>query len=50
MILIGFGFIMAFMKQYSWSAISYTFLINGVMIQLYILLSYFWKHVFIGNW
>jgi ammonium transporter Rh len=50
MMLIGFGFLMTFVKNHSWSALSYTFFINAVIIQLYILLSGFWERVFVGNW
>ncbi len=42
MMLIGFGFLMTFVKNHSWSALSYTFFINAVVVQLYILLSGFW--------
>ena len=45
MMLIGFGFLMAFSKSFSWSAISYTFFMNAILVQLYILLSAFWKRV-----
>jgi hypothetical protein len=50
MMLIGFGFQMAYIKNYSWSALVYTFFINAVTIQLYILLSDFWGKVFNGHW
>jgi hypothetical protein len=43
--LIGFGFLMAFSKSFSWSAVSYTFFMNAVMVQLYLLLSAFWKRL-----
>ena len=45
MMLIGFGFLMAFSKSFSWSAIAYTFFMNAVLPQLYILLSSFWRRV-----
>jgi ammonium transporter Rh len=47
MMLIGFGFLMAFSKSFSWSAVSYTFFMNAVLVQLYLLLSAFWKRVII---
>jgi ammonium transporter Rh len=45
MMLVGFGFLMAFSKSFSWSAVTYTFFVNAVSIQIYILLSAFWKRV-----
>jgi ammonium transporter Rh len=50
MMLIGFGFLMTFVKNHSWSALSYTFFINAVIIQLYLLLQPFWQKVFHGYW
>ena len=48
MMLIGFGYLMAFSKTTSWSAFSYTFFMNALMLQLYPLLSGFWNRVFHG--
>lgn len=42
MMLIGFGFLMTFVRRYAWSALSYTFFINAIAVQIYILLSSFW--------
>jgi len=42
MMLIGFGFLMTFIRSYSWSAIAWTFLINAIVTQFYILFSPFW--------
>lgn len=50
MMLIGFGFLMTFIKNHSWSALSYTFFINAVIVQLYLLLQPFWHKVFHGHW
>ena len=50
MMLIGFGFLMTFLKNHSWSSLSYTFFINAVIVQLYILLQPFWHKVFNGHW
>ena len=50
MMLIGFGFLMTFIKNHSWSALSYTFFINAVIVQLYILFEPFWHKVFHGQW
>ena len=48
MMLIGFGFLMTFIRTNSWSALAYTFFINAVVVQLYILLQPFWHHLFGG--
>lgn len=50
MMLIGFGFLMTFVKTHQWSALSYTFFINAIVVQLYILLQPFWHRVFHGEW
>ena len=50
MMLVGFGFLMAYIKGYAWSGLSYTFFINAIVVQLYILLSGFWLRVFKGDW
>jgi ammonium transporter Rh len=50
MMLIGFGFLMTFLKNHSWSALSYTFFINAVVVQLYLLWQPFWHKVFHGGW
>lgn len=50
MILFGFGFLLTFVRRYAWSALSYTFFINSITVQLYILFSAFWERVFIGGW
>lgn len=49
MMLIGFGFLMAFSKSFSWSAVTYTFFMNAVLVQLYILLTGFWKRVIVDG-
>lgn len=50
MILIGFGFLMTFIKAHNFSALSYTFFINAIVVQLAILLQEFWKDVFLSTW
>lgn len=45
--LIGFGFLMAFSKTFSWSAIAYTFFMNAILVQLYMIIHAFWKRVLI---
>jgi hypothetical protein len=49
MMLIGFGFLMAFSKTFSWSAISYTFFMNAILVQLYMIIHAFWKRVLIDG-
>lgn len=46
MMLIGFGFLMTFIKTHAYSALSYTFFINAIVVQLYILFSAFWQKIF----
>jgi|JI10StandDraft_1071094.scaffolds.fasta_scaffold883555_1 ammonium transporter Rh len=49
MMLIGFGYLMTFIRSYAWSAISYTFLINAFITQIYLLFENFWHKVFHGG-
>jgi ammonium transporter Rh len=46
MILVGFGFLMTFIRSKGWSALGFTFFINAVIFQLYILWEGFWHKVF----
>jgi len=48
MIVVGFGFLMTFIRTHSWSALAYTFFINGIIVQTYILLKSFWQRIFNG--
>jgi hypothetical protein len=41
---------MTFIKSHAWSALSYTFFINAIIVQLYSLLAPFWSRVFHGGW
>jgi ammonium transporter Rh len=50
MILVGFGFLMTYIKLHAWSSLAYTFFINAITVQLYILLSNFWERLFNGTW
>ena len=50
MMLVGFGFLMTFLRFHSWSALAYTFFINAVVVQLYVLFGGFWGNVFHGGW
>lgn len=45
MMLIGFGFLMTFIRSYAWSALAWTFFINAFVSQYYIILSPFWERV-----
>ena len=45
MMLIGFGFLMTFIRSYAWSAIAWTFLINAFVSQFYILFAPFWERL-----
>lgn len=44
MIFVGFGFLMVFMKSYSWTAVGFNFLIACWASQLTYLMGYFWNH------
>lgn len=46
MILVGFGFLMTFIRSKGWSALGFTFFINAVIFQLYVLWEGFWHKVF----
>lgn len=44
MIFVGFGFLMVFMKSYSWTAVGFNFLIACWACQLTYLLGHFWNY------
>jgi ammonium transporter Rh len=46
MILIGFGFLMSFIRSKAWSALGFTFFINAIVFQMYILWQGLWYKVF----
>ena len=48
--LIGFGFLMVFIKNHAWSALTYTFVINALALQQYLLWSKFWHKAFTNTW
>lgn len=39
MMLMGFGFLMAFIRKYAWSALVFTFFLNSIVVQMYILIA-----------
>jgi len=45
MIFVGFGFLMTFLKKYSYSAVGYTFIIGAIAIQWAVLVIGFWHGV-----
>lgn len=49
MIFVGFGFLMVFMKSYSWTAVGFNFLIACWACQLTYLLGHFWNHAVKGD-
>lgn len=50
MIFIGFGFLMTFMKKYSFSSVTFNFVLAAVTIQYSILIGGFFHKVFDGHW
>jgi ammonium transporter Rh len=50
MIFIGFGFLMTFLKKYSWSAVAKNFLLAAWTVQFAILTIGFWKAVLTNGW
>jgi ammonium transporter Rh len=42
MMLIGFGFLMTFMRNYSLASLAYTFFVNVIILQVYLFFSRFW--------
>lgn len=49
MIFVGFGFLMTFLRKYSYGAVGFTFLIGAVCLQWGILSVNFWIKVISGN-
>lgn len=45
MIFVGFGFLMVFLKSYSWTAVGFNFLIAAYSLLWCILTSAFWNEV-----
>jgi len=50
MIFIGFGFLMTFMRRYSFSSVGLNFLLAAITIQYAILINAFWHNLFAGHW
>jgi len=50
MILVGFGFLMTFLKKYAYSALGYTMLITAITIQASILINGFFHNLFNNSW
>jgi ammonium transporter Rh len=50
MIFIGFGYLMTFLKSYSWSAVGFNFVIGAWVLQISVLLLGFWTRAFSGVW
>ena len=50
MIFVGFGFLMVFLKNHSWTSVGYNFLIAAYVLQITILALGFWHSVFEGHW
>jgi ammonium transporter Rh len=43
MVFIGFGFLMVFLKTFSWSAVGFTYICSAFAIECFILFNGFWK-------
>ena len=50
MIFVGFGFLMVFLKNHSWTSVGYNFLISAYVLQITILMVGFWHQLFEGHW
>jgi ammonium transporter Rh len=50
MIFIGFGFLMTFLKKYSWSAVGINYLLAAWTVQLSLLGIGFWRAVVLSEW
>lgn len=48
MMLIGFGFLMTFVRTHSWGSLGFTFFLNALVMQAYIIFRGFWHKVFNG--
>ena len=49
MMLIGFGFLMTFVRKGALTALGYTFFINAIVVQLYILFVGMWTRILNGD-
>ena len=50
MIFVGFGFLMVFLKNHTWTSVGYNFLISAYVLQITILIVGFWHQLFEGHW
>ena len=50
MILVGFGFLMTFLRKYAYSALGYTMLLTAVVIQASILINGLFHNAFNNDW
>ena len=50
MIFVGFGFLMTFLKKYSWSAVGKNYLLAAWTVQLSLLTIGFWRAVVLSEW
>ena len=49
MIVVGFGFLMTFLKRYGWSSLGFNFLFTGFTIQWGILVAGWFHHLKVFN-
>lgn len=50
MIFVGFGFLMVFLKNHSWTSVGYNFLISAYVLQITILAVGFWHSLIEDHW
>lgn len=50
MIFVGFGFLMVFLKNHSWTSVGYNFLISAYVLQITILAVGFWHNLIMDHW
>lgn len=50
MVYIGFGFLMVFLKNHSWTSVGFNFIISAYVLQITILAVGFWHSLFEDRW